>query len=110
MRMKRNLDKYFMFVVAFIPLLLPILQVFRLGTFDLQALKSDIFSVVDTPMFNSFYTWITNNFLGGVSNIYLDLVFAYLTFFVYYYLFCLLFEFILFIPKVARKFIDGFYS
>lgn len=107
---KKKIDTYVYVFVALFPIALVLLQVFRLGTFELSTISDSIYSLIQTPFIKPIYEFFTTYILGGVNNLYINIAFGYIAYLVYVMLMFLIFDVFLWFIKFCQNLIDKFFT
>ena len=108
--MKENrIINWFKFLVAIFPIMIFAFAVFRSGTYDFESLSTQLLPFCNTGFFKPFYEWLTD-FLGTGSNNFTIIIFGFFVYLFYYEFISLLFDFICFIIRFGRKWLNGMYK
>lgn len=109
--MKRNkIHKIFNFFVLCFPILVILLSIYRTGTYDFASISESLFSIVETPLFKNIYNWFQVNLFNNISNNYINIMWALFAYMFYTELIGLFIDFMCFLVRWARSFLNGFYK
>lgn len=105
---KTKTKKILHFIVYLLPLLFPILEAFRLGTYDLNELNTLFATFNNLTFFKPFYDWSVSFF--NIDSIYFNIMFGYLVYMAIVEIMFLMFDFLMFVIRFARQMLNKFYE
>lgn len=106
---RRKSTRHLIFgLLSLLPLILLIFSVFRSGTIDMATINTQMGSILDWPMVDDFYTWLTATFFDGITNVYLSFAIAYFVWLMVITCLDIMFDFFFAILDLFHSWLDKF--